>query len=65
MKIIKKIVIEAQEILEMYVSISEDCTIESAREFLKNAEVRYKIINSGDYDKGAYKQYLENIEITY
>ena len=61
----KTIKITGQEILEYYVSISEDCTIAEARDILKKAEVDYDIKKEGDYDRGNYKESLKEIEISY
>lgn len=65
MTTIKTIKITGQEILEYYVSVSEDCTIAEARDILKNAEVKLDIKTEGDYDKGNYKESLKEIEISY
>lgn len=61
----KTITITTQEILEHYVSLSEDCTISEAREIIKKAEIFYDIKESGNHDKGTYEQILKEIKITY
>ena len=65
MKTIKTIKITGQEILELYVSISEECTISEARDILKSAEIELDILEEGDYDRGNYKITLKEIEISY
>ena len=54
----KTIKITGQEILEYYVSVSEDCTIAEARDILKRAEVFTSIIETG-------ARTLKEIEISY
>jgi len=47
-----------QEIIEHYVSVSEDCTIAEARDILKNAEVFVNMTETG-------ARTLKEIEISY
>lgn len=54
----KTIKITGQEILEHYVSVSEDCTIAEARDILKNAEVFINMTETG-------ARTLKEIEISY
>ena len=61
----KTIKITGQEILEHYVSVSEDCTIAEARDILKNADVNLNIIETGDFDRGNHKKSLKEISLTY
>ena len=61
----KTIKISGKEILEYYVSVSENCTVSEARNIIEKAKIGYEIKNSGDYDKGNYKEELKEIEITY
>ena len=48
----KTIKITGQEILEYYLSLSENCTILEAKDILKSAEVSLDILEEGDYDRG-------------
>lgn len=65
MKAIKKIKITGQEILEHFVSVSENCTIAEARNILKNADIYLDIEESGDFDRGTYNRTLKEIDIEY
>ncbi len=58
MKTTKTIKITGQEILEMFVSISEDCTIAEAKDILKNADVVINMTETG-------MRTLKEIEISY
>ena len=61
----KTIKITGQEILEHYVSVSEECTIAEARDILKNANIFLDILQTGDFDAGTYKRSLKEILVTY
>lgn len=63
----KKTVIEItkSDILELYISMSEGCTISEARKIIPNANMKIEISERGDYDKGNFKQDLEKITIEY
>ena len=61
----KTIKITGQEILEYYVSVSEDCTVQEVRDILKNADINWGIIEEGDFDRGTYKRFLKEIKISY
>ncbi len=61
----KTIKITGQEILEHYVSVSENCTIAEARDIIKSAEIYYDVKKIGDIDRDNYEEILKEIEITY
>lgn len=61
----KTIKISGQEILEYYISVSEDCTISEARDIIKTANIFYDIKETGDFDRGTYERSLKEIKISY
>ena len=65
MKVTKTIVISNSEILEYFISLSEDCTIQDAKDIIKKAQIEYDIKESGDYDRGTYKRELKEITIEF
>jgi hypothetical protein len=60
----KTIKITGKEILEYYVSVSEECTIMEARDLISKALIDWNIKESGDYDRGTHRQWLEDVEVT-
>ena len=65
MKTTKTIIITAEEILEDFVTLSENCTTTEAKEILMKADIYYKIKFSGSVDTGDYKEELKEIKITF
>jgi len=65
MKTTKTLIITASEILEYYISLSEDCTIAEARDIIKKSEIFYDIKESGDVDRGTYERVLKEIIIEF
>lgn len=65
MKTTKTLTITASEILEYYISLSEDCTVAEARDIIKKSEIFYDIKESGDVDRGTYERVLKEIIIEF
>lgn len=65
MKIKKEISITNTEILENMISDAEGCSVAEARKIMHRAEVEYYIKSSGAHVSGDYKEWVEEIKISY